>query len=140
MLRGLIEEQGFAVIDDLLESYEVENLIAELSRSRLPRSRAGLRHALRHPAIAALAKNSQLLAIAQEILGREALPFRATLFDKSPTSNWLVVWHQDTALPLRNRRAGACGGPLSLKGLVVYWHALASGLLGGSHLSGLHAR
>ncbi len=130
MLRGLIEEQGFAVIDDLLESYEVENLIAELSRSRLPRSRAGLRHALRHPAIAALAKNSQLLAIAQEILGREALPFRATLFDKSPTSNWLVVWHQDTALPLRNRREVPGWGPWSVKDGVIYAHAPAGALCG----------
>ena len=31
------------------------------------------------------------------------MPFRATLFDKSPQANWLVVWHQDTALPLRRR-------------------------------------
>ena len=41
--------------------------------------------------------------MAQEVLGRAALPFRATLFDKSPTPNWLVVWHQDTALPLCER-------------------------------------
>ena len=30
-----------------------------------------------------------------------AQPFRATLFDKSASANWLVVWHQDTALPMR---------------------------------------
>ena len=26
----------------------------------------------------------------------QAMPFRATLFDKSPMSNWLVAWHQDS--------------------------------------------
>jgi len=45
-----------------------------------------------------------LLELARAILGRDAFPFRATLFDKSPTANWLVVWHQDTALPLRQHR------------------------------------
>jgi len=129
-MRGLIEEQGFAVIDDLLGLNEVEELIEELDRTPPPRSRAGLRHALRHPAIAALAKNSQLLAIAQEILGCKALPYRATLFDKSPNSNWLVVWHQDTALPLRERREVPGWGPWSVKDGVIYAHAPASALCG----------
>jgi len=48
-------------------------------------------------AVAAMARGSRLLGIAQQILGGVAFPFRATLFDKSPTANWLVVWHQDTA-------------------------------------------
>jgi hypothetical protein len=44
------------------------------------------------------------MVIAREIVGAKAWPFRATLFNKSPSSNWLVAWHQDTALPLRERR------------------------------------
>jgi len=66
--------------------------------------------------------------MAQEILGRAALPFRATLFDKSPTSNWLVVWHQDTALPLCERREVPGWGPWSIKEGVNYAHAPASAL------------
>jgi len=42
-------------------------------------------------AVAAMARGSRLLGIAQQILGGDAFPFRATLFDKSPTANWLVV-------------------------------------------------
>jgi ectoine hydroxylase-related dioxygenase (phytanoyl-CoA dioxygenase family) len=68
------------------------------------------------------------MAMAQEILGRAALPFRATLFDKSPTSNWLVVWHQDTALPLCERREVPGWGPWSIKEGVNYAHAPASAL------------
>jgi ectoine hydroxylase-related dioxygenase (phytanoyl-CoA dioxygenase family) len=68
------------------------------------------------------------MAMAQEILGRAALPFRATLFDKSPTSNWLVVWHQDTALPLCERREVPGWGPWSIKDGVNYAHAPASAL------------
>jgi hypothetical protein len=33
-------------------------------------------------------------------LGGSAIPFRATLFEKTPGANWLIPWHQDTALPL----------------------------------------
>jgi hypothetical protein len=51
------------------------------------------------------------MGIARETLGKEAFPFRATLFDKSPTANWLVVWHQDTALPLQERRDAPLWGP-----------------------------
>jgi ectoine hydroxylase-related dioxygenase (phytanoyl-CoA dioxygenase family) len=128
MARTLIEEQGFAVIPEVFASGEVDYLHAELSRAPLPRGRAGLRHALRHPAVADLAKKAKLLEIAQEILGREAFPFRATLFDKSPTSNWLVVWHQDTALPLREHREAQGWGPWSMKEGVIYAHAPACAL------------
>ena len=53
------------------------------------------------------------------------MPFRATLFDKSPVANWLVVWHQDTALPLRTRIESADWGPWSLKAGIAYAHAPA---------------
>ena len=99
-----------------------------LDKSGLPRSRAGMRHAMKNASVATLARDSRLIAIAQDVLGSAALPFRATLFDKSPTSNWLVVWHQDTALPLRERRKTAGWGPWSIKDGVNYSHAPASAL------------
>src|SRR6266545_653699 len=64
-------------------------------------------------------------AIAAEALGDEALPFRATLFDKSRRANWLVVWHQDTALPLRRRKEVRGWGPWSIKAGILYAHAPA---------------
>jgi hypothetical protein len=121
-----IEEDGFGVFPELLLPPETRRLIDDLDQSPLRRSKAGVRHALRHPSVAALARESRLLNIAQEILGAEARPFRATLFDKSPQANWLVVWHQDTALPLRNRHDTPGWGPWSVKDGVVYAHAPAS--------------
>jgi ectoine hydroxylase-related dioxygenase (phytanoyl-CoA dioxygenase family) len=64
--------------------------------------------------------------LAQESLGKSALPFRATLFDKSPSSNWLVIWHQDAALPIRERSDAPGWGPWSVKEGVVCAHAPAS--------------
>jgi ectoine hydroxylase-related dioxygenase (phytanoyl-CoA dioxygenase family) len=53
------------------------------------------------------------------------VPYRATLFEKSGRANWLVVWHQDTALPLESYVEGAEWGPWSLKDGVHYAHAPA---------------
>ena len=123
---NIIEEHGFGVFPEVLLPRETQRLIDDLDQSPLRRSKAGVRHALRHPSVAALAREPRLLNIAREVLGAEALPFRATLFDKSPQANWLVVWHQDTALPLRNRHDTPSWGPWSVKDGVVYAHAPAS--------------
>ena len=55
-------------------------------------------------------------------------PFNATFFDKSPDSNWLVAWHQDTALPLTEKCEIPGWGPWSLKGGVNYAHAPSTAL------------
>jgi ectoine hydroxylase-related dioxygenase (phytanoyl-CoA dioxygenase family) len=123
-----IEEHGFAILHGVLLPQDAETLIGDLAQSALRRSKAGVRHALGHPAVAALASDVRFLSIAQEVLGRDAMPFRATLFDKSAEANWLVVWHQDTALPLRERRDTPGWGPWSVKDGVVYAHAPARAL------------
>jgi ectoine hydroxylase-related dioxygenase (phytanoyl-CoA dioxygenase family) len=87
-----------------------------------------MRNALRVPAVQALANDERLVSFARNILGQEAIAFRATLFDKSQSSNWLVVWHQDTALPLRERRDVPGWGPWSIKEDVICAHAPASAL------------
>lgn len=122
----MVEQHGFAILPAVLLPREAGRLVDDLDHAALRRSKAGVRHVLRHPAIASLAQQPRLLHIAQEILGADALPFRATLFDKSPQANWLVVWHQDTALPLRERRDTPSWGPWSIKDGVVYAHAPAS--------------
>ena len=120
--------KGFAIVHEVLGRNDIDTLIAELSSAELPRSRAGIRHAMKLPAVAAIARDPRLMGIARETLGRNAFPFRATLFDKSPTANWLVVWHQDTALPVRERREAPGWGPWSVKDGVIYAHAPESAL------------
>ncbi|HET6374016.1 MAG TPA: phytanoyl-CoA dioxygenase family protein, partial [Candidatus Polarisedimenticolia bacterium] len=60
--------------------------------------------------------------------GGMARPFAATLFDKSPSANWLVAWHQDAVLPLREQRAAAGWGPWSKKAGVIYARAPVTAL------------
>jgi hypothetical protein len=95
---------GFAIIPEVFGAPELDNISRELETAPLKRSRAGIRHLLSVPAIATLARDSRLLNLATAALSCEPVPLRATLFDKSAETNWLVVWHQDTALPLLERR------------------------------------
>ena len=119
---------GFAVVEAVLDASEVATFARSLETSNLDRSRAGARHLMNHPAVSAVARDSRMIAIAKRFLGETAVPYRATLFDKSPARNWLVTWHQDTALPVREHRDVPGWGPWSNKAGVTYALAPASAL------------
>ena len=123
-----MSERGFAIIPDVIASNEADEVLCELNGTELNRSRAGARHILHHPCVRRLASDPRVLNLARGILGDDTKPFRATLFDKSANSNWLVVWHQDTALPLCEKREVAGWGPWSVKEGIVYAHAPATAL------------
>jgi ectoine hydroxylase-related dioxygenase (phytanoyl-CoA dioxygenase family) len=128
MLGNAIEAEGFAILPQVLTRQEIIQLLEGISLAAPRRSRAGVRHALSLGSVAHLARQPNVIELARTVLGPSAFPFRATLFDKSPRSNWLVVWHQDTALPLRQHRETAGWGPWSVKEGVVYAHAPATPL------------
>jgi ectoine hydroxylase-related dioxygenase (phytanoyl-CoA dioxygenase family) len=128
LLQPSVEVQGFVIMPRVLSTGEIFALLVALADLKSSRTRAGIRHVLRHPAVSAIANDHRILALAKEILGGEAFPFRATLFDKSPESNWLITWHQDTALPLQTKHETPGWGPWSMKDGVTYAHAPASAL------------
>lgn len=125
----LIAGQGYATERGILSREECVDVIAALSREGVRKGRAGARHLMSHPAVAALATGGRLLSLARGILGPETEPFRATLFEKTGQANWLVAWHQDTALPLTSRFNAPGWGPWSEKEGVLYAHAPAWALL-----------
>ena len=116
-------DTGFWVEDNIFSASECDSLLQALTHMGLKRGRAGARHLMSHPAIAALAADARLLNIARQALGAHAVPYRATLFEKSGHANWLVVWHQDTALPLASRFGAPDWGPWSTKAGIIYAHA-----------------
>jgi ectoine hydroxylase-related dioxygenase (phytanoyl-CoA dioxygenase family) len=78
-----------------------------------------------NPAVAAFARDARLLEIAGLAVGMNPVPFRATLFEKTAQANWLIAWHQDTALPLVESFEAPGWGPWSQKDGFVYSHAPA---------------
>lgn len=123
-----IAENGFAILPGLFSQEYLDRLLQEINESAPRRSRAGVRHALGLAAVAELSQQPQMIELARSVLGPDAFPFRATVFDKSTAANWLVVWHQDTALPLRARLELPGWGPWSVKEGIHYAHAPAATL------------
>jgi Phytanoyl-CoA dioxygenase (PhyH) len=116
---------GYSIYDRVFERSEMARTLERLAAAEMDRTKAGARHVLNVPIVRELADDPRLAGIASEFVGVAPVAFRATLFDKSPTANWLVVWHQDTALPLRRRVDGSDWGPWSTKAGVLYAHAPA---------------
>lgn len=134
-------DPGYQIFDQVLEISECERLIAALED--IPRGKAGTRHILKHSAVSELANDARPIEIARQFLGETAIPFRATLFAKTSDANWLVAWHQDTALPLKDRFEAEGWGPWSIKLGVHYAHAptwaLARVIALRVHLDNCHA-
>ena len=118
-------DDGYAIYPHVFQQTEIDQVLEMLSGGRIERSKAGARRILGIPAVRLLANDQRLLAIANAFVGPAAVPFRATLFDKSATANWLVVWHQDTALPLRVRFDDREWGPWTTKAGGLHAHAPA---------------
>lgn len=113
---GMIDvDQGYSIHDQVFDASQMRDVLDALAAAHVERTKAGARHVLRVPRVRELSSDSRLVAIAGRLLGTTPVAFRATLFDKSPTSNWLVVWHQDRSLPLVRRIDGPGWGPWSTK-------------------------
>lgn len=56
------------------------------------------------PAIREIVAGSPFIDLAQAVLGPAARPVKGVFFDKTSTANWLVPWHQDVTITLREKR------------------------------------
>jgi hypothetical protein len=90
---------------------ECEELIEELG----PASGAGRRGILELAPIAKLSRSERLLSLVRPHLPAQARPVRGIYFDKTPETNWLVAWHQDLTIAVRDKIDVRGYGPWSLK-------------------------
>jgi len=121
-------DTGYSIHEAVFAPVEMTRLSGALDSASLVRTKAGARRVLAVPEVLALASDPRVLDIARHAIGSSAMPYRATLFDKSLSANWLVTWHQDTALPLKARSEHPDWGPWSMKGGVLHAIAPASAL------------
>ena len=118
-----ILDAGYGITAPVLSKAECETLLDALAAT--PGGRAGARHLMSNRAVNDFANDQRLLRIAKTALGETAVPFRATLFTKSRDANWLIPWHQDTALPLAAPVRRTEWASWSRKAGVLYAHAPA---------------
>jgi len=122
-----IEHDGFAIVRKVLETDRVAALIAALSQAKQGqniRRRASI-YAVRNllemvPEVASLADSPALRALAAMVLGPDCFAVRGILFDKTPDTNWNVVWHQDLSIAVRSRKDVTGFGPWSVKAGVAH--------------------
>ena len=112
---------GYSIAEDVLSANECRTLLASLAPFITNDRRGGVRHLMSGcESVREIATDKRLTSLAERSLGKAAIPFKATLFCKTDKANWLVSWHQDTALPLIKFDAGTEWGPWSSKAGVDY--------------------
>jgi hypothetical protein len=115
---------GFEIEDEVFSDSECDRLLNALAHP-ITRSRVGTRNLMANSVITQLASDPRLLRITNNFFGKTLIPFKATLFDKSHESNWLVAWHQDTALPMLEKFDRSGWGTWSEKAGINYVNAPA---------------
>lgn len=96
---GILERDGFATAPRFFESSELQSLVDAIG----PNDQPGKRGLLNIVAVAKLARSDKLLNLVRPCLPSQPIPVRAIYFDKSPSVNWAVAWHQDLTVAVRSR-------------------------------------
>ena len=92
--------QGYAIVEAVFSREEIQALLEAIPDLT---SSAGTRTILDTTWGADLASDVRLRKLAGEVLGGEAVAVRAILFDKTPSTNWNLAWHQDTKIAVKER-------------------------------------
>lgn len=116
-----VEENGFAVVPQCLSEQVVEDLCSHLDNAKHAQ-----RNLLDVPVVRGLADSEPVKQLIVSILGKECFAVRGILFNKTPDSNWKVVWHQDRAIAVRERKDATHFGPWSIKAGVAHVQPPAS--------------
>jgi ectoine hydroxylase-related dioxygenase (phytanoyl-CoA dioxygenase family) len=112
-----IDRDGFIILDRFLSLDLINGLIQDISALNLAPERAGIRNILELlPSVHQLAQSQEIQSLVEPILGNPARVVRGIFFDKQPTANWKVPWHQDVTIAVKNRLDLPDYQPWSLKG------------------------
>lgn len=101
------DNNGYAIFRAAIELKVIQDLknAVETLRGEHDFS-GGLRRLVQlSPAIAEFAATEPLQEILRTIGLTDAFLVRSILFDKTPSANWKVAWHQDTKIPVREKFA-----------------------------------
>jgi ectoine hydroxylase-related dioxygenase (phytanoyl-CoA dioxygenase family) len=114
---AFLGRDGFTILDRYINRTTIDRLIQDIESLNLTPQRAGIRNILELlPSIERLAESQEILSLVEPVLGDTARVVRSLFFDKQPTANWKVPWHQDVTIAVKNRLDLPNYYPWSLKG------------------------
>jgi ectoine hydroxylase-related dioxygenase (phytanoyl-CoA dioxygenase family) len=114
-LKATVEEEGFAIVHGCLDEATVNRLCTEFDDARYPQ-----RNLLSVASVRHLAISRPVREIMESVLGPECFAVRAIFFNKTRSSNWKVVWHQDLTIAVRGRKDLNGFGPWTTKTGVLH--------------------
>ena len=117
-MRETLDRDGAVLAPGLLLDVQVEILRGLADEVVGARPGARLHGGERLAAI--LSTEGPVGALAARLTSEAARPVRAVMFDKTPETNWIVAWHQDRVIPIRERREVEGFGPWSTKDGVLH--------------------
>jgi ectoine hydroxylase-related dioxygenase (phytanoyl-CoA dioxygenase family) len=113
---ALAGRDGFMILDRFLNLDLIDRLIQDIAALNLTPERAGIRNILELlPSFQQLATSQEIRSLVEPLLGNSARVVRGIFFDKQPTANWKVPWHQDVTITVKNRLDLPDYQPWSLK-------------------------
>lgn len=111
----IVAKDGYAIVQNAVPAEVQRKLDVELDGKQ-----AGTRNLLSVPAVRELACSEPIRSLVEPSLGTENFAVRAILFNKLPTANWKVTWHQDCVIAVRDRKDVSGWGPWSVKAGVTH--------------------
>src|SRR6267143_7141825 len=114
-LKPLVQQDGFAVVPACLDEAAVGRLCKQFDDTRYPQ-----RNLLSVPSVQGLAMSRPVREIIEAVLGPRCFAVRGIFFNKTRSSNWNVVWHQDLTIAVRERREVDGFGPWTMKAGVLH--------------------
>ncbi|RYG58228.1 phytanoyl-CoA dioxygenase [bacterium] len=125
MSRNSVEIDGFAVVDSVISSTEIEvwrELVAGIEGRGVSKRESifAIRNLLDVPEIRDMARSLAVRNLIEPTLGPNCFAVRGIFFDKTPDANWKVPYHQDLSIAVREKIETPGFGPWSEKAGAVH--------------------
>lgn len=103
-MKSTLNQKGFAIIEDVFSEKEI-NEILDLLKSKGIENRFGVRELLYdNPGVGDKVFTEKLKNIIYTIAPDCDKSIKSIYFDKPPTANWIVNWHQDLTINLEGKK------------------------------------
>jgi len=96
-MKNKLEELGYQIIEKVYSNEEIEAILAYLETAAFEKKFGVRAFLIDHPILINLLFTDRLKAIIQSI-STTAKPIKSLYFDKPPSANWIVNWHQDLTI------------------------------------------
>ena len=111
-----MKKEGYFIAKEVLSPKTVRKLREESEKLIQNDTSYGVRQALKKSQLfKSIAFSKELTDLVSPLIGKEARPIKAIFFDKTQESNWLVPWHQDVTIAVKEKKERPHYHPWSIK-------------------------